>query len=168
MSSAFHIALLKEREFPLTSFCCLCRRDTQLWNATEDRFYIFQNDFKTCFYFPVGISILRPDWAVKCNCTRYVNRTTVSGHNDVDLYAAAGGGDNDFSLYMDPRTNLPRGIVSADGISNYFEDVVVGDPGNKVYDLDTSHCTGSPPASGELLQHRVTHPLFVSMAAGMA
>ena len=49
---------------------------------------------------------------------------------------------------MDPTTNLPLslGIVSADAISNYFDRVTVGNPGDRQFQLDTAKCKAQGPA----------------------
>ena len=123
------------------------RNDTQFWDAGNRTFYFFEDNFATCGFFKMPLSILRPDWAEKSNST-WLNRSTVEGVES-DVYFADGGPGNQFYLAQDPRTNLPVKMWGTDGGGNSFDSIVVGgdwkkpdyegpDPFNS---LDMSLCT---------------------------
>jgi hypothetical protein len=142
------------------------RNDTQFWDAANDTFYFFEDNFSSCGFFKLPLSILRPDWAQQSEAT-WLNRSTVDGVEDVDTYYADGGEGNQFYLAMDPRTNLPVAMWGADGGGNHFTSVVPGgDGGDPFGSLDLSTC-----ASGDLeaWQQRATpqQRLFLRAAAGL-
>ena len=126
------------------------RNDTQFWNASKETFYFFEDNFASCGYFKIPISILRPDWAEASEAT-WLNRSTVDGVDDVDTYFADGGPGNQFYLAMNPRSNLPVAMWGTDGGGNHFDSIMVGgdwhqpdwDGPDPFESLDVSNCISS-------------------------
>ena len=78
------------------------RNDTQFWDAANDTFYFFEDNFSSCGFFKLPLSILRPDWAQQSDAT-WLNRSTVDGVevtvelDDGDVIVVVQAADEDFS-----------------------------------------------------------------------